>query len=202
MAFFWSRSIGGSSQDAQNVSGAVGTIERMDVRWICRSRFPPACESQRLMPTIGAAIAQIIHQSGFEFRRVLIEQRAHIGRRHRRQWLGAEQHQPQARAMPVVGIRHLRFSKRRDRRFALAEPFANVCEREPGRGKAGRKFGRLQQRSAAATRSPLSCRSRAKSNRRSAIRSPEDRNKRTGVVRIDYGSKGRLAARPGGRRLE
>jgi hypothetical protein len=48
----------------------------------------------------------------------------------------------------------------------------------------------------------LSCRSRAKSNRRSAIRSPEDRNKRAGIVGIDYGSKGRLAARVGGRRLE
>ena len=47
--------------------------------------------------------------------------------------------------MPVVWIRDLRFSKRRDRRFALAEPFANFSERELGRGKAGREFGRLQQ---------------------------------------------------------
>ncbi len=47
--------------------------------------------------------------------------------------------------MPVVGIGLSRFAKRRDRRIALAEPFANFPEREPGGGKAGRELGRLQQ---------------------------------------------------------
>ena len=92
-----------------------------------------------------AAIAEIVDQRGLEFRRVLIEQRPHIGRRHRRQRFGAEQHQPQAGAMAVVGIGHLRLAKRRDRRVALAELFADFAEREPGRGKAGRELDRLQQ---------------------------------------------------------
>ena len=43
------------------------------------------------------------------------------------------------------GSRVARFAKRRDRRLALAEPLANFSEREPGRGKAGRKIGGLQQ---------------------------------------------------------
>jgi hypothetical protein len=75
----------------------------------------------------------------------LVEQRADIGRWHRRQLLGPEQHQPQARAVAIVRIRVARFSKRSDRLFALAEPLANFSEREPGRGEAGREFGRLQQ---------------------------------------------------------
>ncbi len=37
------------------------------------------------------------------------------------------------------------FAKRRDRRVALAELFADFAEREPGGGEAGRKLGRLQQ---------------------------------------------------------
>ena len=47
--------------------------------------------------------------------------------------------------MAVLGIGVSRFAKRRDRRLALAELFADFAEREPGRGKAGREFGRLQQ---------------------------------------------------------
>ena len=48
--------------------------------------------------------------------------------------------------MPVLGIGCLRFAKRRDRRIALAELFANFAQREPGGGKAGGKFGGLQQK--------------------------------------------------------
>ena len=47
--------------------------------------------------------------------------------------------------MPVVGIGSQRLAKRRNGRIAFAEPFADFAEREPGRGKAGREFGRLQQ---------------------------------------------------------
>ena len=47
--------------------------------------------------------------------------------------------------MPVLGIGGDGFAKRRDRRLALAELFANFAEREPGRGKAGRQLDRLQQ---------------------------------------------------------
>ena len=47
--------------------------------------------------------------------------------------------------MPVVGIGSQRLAKRRDGRIAFAEPLADFAEREPGRGKAGREFGRLQQ---------------------------------------------------------
>ena len=47
--------------------------------------------------------------------------------------------------MPVVGIGGARLPEGRDRRIALAELFADFAEREPGRGKAGREFGRLQQ---------------------------------------------------------
>ena len=47
--------------------------------------------------------------------------------------------------MPVLGIGFSRFPERRDRRIALAEPFANFAQREPGGGEAGRKFDRLQQ---------------------------------------------------------
>ena len=47
--------------------------------------------------------------------------------------------------MPIVGIGVARLPERRDRRIALAELLANFAEREPGRGKAGREFDRLQQ---------------------------------------------------------
>ena len=47
--------------------------------------------------------------------------------------------------MAVLGIGLPRLAKRRDRRIALAELFADFAEREPGRGKAGRELGRLQQ---------------------------------------------------------
>ena len=99
----------------------------------------------RLEQQRGTAIAEIVDQRGLEFRRILIEQRAHIGRRHVGQLLGAQQHQPQAGAVAVLGIGCSRFAKRRDRRIALAELFANFAQREPGRGKAGREFGGLRQ---------------------------------------------------------
>ena len=47
--------------------------------------------------------------------------------------------------MPVVGIGGLRLAEGRDGRFAFAELFANLAEREPRRGKARRKLRRLQQ---------------------------------------------------------
>ena len=47
--------------------------------------------------------------------------------------------------MAVFGIRHLRLAEGVDGRLALAELFADFAEREPGRGKTGRQFRRLQQ---------------------------------------------------------
>ena len=55
-------------------------------------------------------------------------------------------------------------------------PSVNQAEAKPGASSMA-----CDNRSAAATGSPLSCRSRAKSKRRSAIRSPEDRNKRADI---------------------
>src|SRR3954469_10532420 len=48
--------------------------------------------------------------------------------------------------------------------------------------KRGASSIACSSRSAAAARSPFSCRSRAKSKRRSAIRSPEDMNRRAGIA--------------------
>ena len=47
--------------------------------------------------------------------------------------------------MPILGICDQRFSKRRDRRIALASLFANLPKRKPGGGKAGREFGGLRE---------------------------------------------------------
>ena len=105
-----------------------------------RARRQHRSEQQR-----GTAIAEIVNQRGLEFRRVLIEQRPHIGLWHRRHLLGAEPHQPQAGAVPILGIGFFRLSKRRDRRVTLAELPTNFAEREPGGSKAGREFRRLQQ---------------------------------------------------------
>ena len=97
----------------------------------------------RLEQQRGAAIAEIVDQCGLEPGRILVEQRPQIARRHRRQGFRAEQHQPQAGAVPVVGVGGLRLAKGRDRRIALAELFANFAEREPGRGEVWRKLGGL-----------------------------------------------------------
>src|SRR6476469_8934406 len=56
-------------------------------------------------------------------------------------------------------------------------PSVNQAEAKPGVSSIA-----CSSRSAAAARSPFICRSRAKSNRRSATRSPEDRNRRAGIV--------------------
>ena len=108
-------------------------------------RAARADRQHRLEQQRRAAIAEIVDQRGLEPRRILIEQRPHIGRRHAGQLLGAEPHQPQAGAVAVVRVGVARPAKRRDRRIALAELFANLAEREPGRGKARREFDRLQQ---------------------------------------------------------
>ena len=73
-----------------------------------------------------AAIAEIVDQRRFEPRRILVEQRLHIGLRHAGHGLGAEPHQPQAGAVAVLGIAGLRLSKGRDRRIVLAEFFADA----------------------------------------------------------------------------
>ena len=104
-----------------------------------------ACGEHGLEQQRRTAITEIVDQRRFEFRRVLIEQGTHIGRRHARKLLGAEQHQPQACTVPVVGIGRLRLAKRRDGPFAFAELLPNVSQREPRRGKAGCKVGGLQQ---------------------------------------------------------
>ncbi len=47
--------------------------------------------------------------------------------------------------MAVVGIGGARFAKRRDRRVAFAELFADFAEREPGRGEVRCELDRLLQ---------------------------------------------------------
>jgi hypothetical protein len=47
--------------------------------------------------------------------------------------------------VPIVGVGDLGFSKRRDRRIALAELFANFSQRKPGGGKAGRQLSGLRE---------------------------------------------------------
>ncbi len=99
----------------------------------------------RLEQQRGPTIAEIVDQRSLEFRRILIEQRAHIGRRHRRQLFGAEPHQPKARAVPVVGIGVARFAEGRDRGGAFAELSTDFSKRKPRGGKAGCEIGRLNQ---------------------------------------------------------
>ncbi len=88
-----------------------------------RARGQHRLEQQR-----GPAIAEIVDQRCLELRRILIEQRAHIGRGHVRQLLGPEQHQSQARAVPVLGIGVARLSEGRNRRVPLAELFTDFVQ--------------------------------------------------------------------------
>ena len=92
------------------------------------------------------AIAEIVDQRRLEPRRILIEQRLHIGLRHGGQRLGAEPHQPQAGAVAVIGIGG-RSALRNAAIAASRSPscFADFAEREPGRGEVRRQFRRLQQ---------------------------------------------------------
>jgi hypothetical protein len=68
-----------------------------------------------------------------------------------------------------------------DRRVVLVEPLADFAEREPRRGEIRRQFRRLQQQIGGGGQIAFNCRSRANSNRRSAIMSPEERNRRAGI---------------------
>src|SRR5580658_1139980 len=83
--------------------------------------------------------------------------------------------------------RNALIAKSRSPSCSRISPSVNQAEAKPGASSIA-----CSSRSAAATRSPLSCRSRANSNRRSATRSPEDRNNRAGIV--GTGLKGGLAA--------
>jgi hypothetical protein len=92
-----------------------------------------------------AAIAEFADQRGFEPRRILIEQRLHIGLRHAGQRRCAEPHQPQTCAVAITGIAGLRRAERFDGCGVFAELFAEFAEREPGRGEIRRQFDRLQE---------------------------------------------------------
>ena len=124
-------------------TGAAAEIDRaLEERGLARTG---ANRQHRLEQQRRAAIAEIIDQSCLEPRRILIEQRLHIGLRHRRHLLGAEPHQAQAGAVAVIGVGGAGPAKRRDRLIALAELFAEFAEREPGRGEIRRQFRGLQQ---------------------------------------------------------
>src|SRR6201995_4480369 len=74
------------------------------------------------------------------------------------------------------------------RNAAIALSFSSSCWRiSPSVNQADVKFGAssiaCSSKSAAAGRSPFNCRSRANSKRRSASRSPEERNRRAGIFR-------------------
>ena len=96
--------------------------------------------------------------------------------------------------MAIVRIRVARFSKRRDRLFALAEPLANFTEREPGRGEAGRKLGRLQQQIGGGGEIALELQIARKIEPAVGHQIAGGQEQTYGIVGIDYGSKGRLAA--------
>ncbi len=163
-------------------TGAAAEIDRaLEERRPARAG---AHRQHRLEQQCRTAIAEIAHQRCLEPRRVLIEQGLHIGLRHRRHSRGAEPHQAQAGAVPVVRIGRAGPAKRGDRFVALAELFAEFPKGEPGGCKIRASSVACSNRSAAATGSPFNCRSRANSNRRSAIMSPEDRNRRAGIFSI------------------
>ena len=91
------------------------------------------------------AIAQRLHQSTFEFRRILVEQRRDVGRRHFRQRPGTQPHQPQTGAVAVAGIGIPGMAERDDRARQIAQRLAHLAEREPGGGKARRQIGGLHE---------------------------------------------------------
>ena len=127
---------GGEAGAAAEIDGALeeGGLARRGAR-----------RQHRLEQQRRPAIAEIVDQRGLEARRVLIEQRLHIGLRHLGQGLGAEPHQVQAGAVAIVGIGGARLAKRLDRRVALAELLADFAEREPGRGEIRRELDGLHQ---------------------------------------------------------
>ncbi len=107
--------------------------------------FGRSHRQHRLEQQLRRAIVEIAEQHRLEARGILVEQRLHIAPRHLGQWRGAEPHQPDGRAVAIVGIGRARFTECRDRRGALAELLADFAEREPGRGKVRRDFDRLLQ---------------------------------------------------------
>jgi hypothetical protein len=81
-----------------------------------------------------------------EARRIVIEQGAHVGGRHRaRRIADAKPGETERRAMPVIGVGRTRPRERLDRSSAVAEPLAHLAEPEPGGGKIRRPLDRLRE---------------------------------------------------------
>ena len=92
----------------------------------------------------GRAITQVL-QRAIEARRVLVEQRAHIGMQFRGRGVGgAKARKSHPRAEPIVRVGRIGAGKRRNRPVAVAQRLARLAEREPRRRKAGREFRRLR----------------------------------------------------------
>ena len=152
----------------------------------CRSRDRAPCRIRprsglrrlhRIAQQRGRAITQALRQRPVEARRISVEQRAHIACAHGGGRPPAEPHETQRGAVAIVRVRRLRALERRDRAGTVAELFAQLAEHEPGRRQSRAQVpAPATSKSAAAARSPSASRSRAISKRRSAIRSPEDRN--------------------------
>ena len=159
---------------------SIGALEERGLA--CRR----AHRQHRLEQQRRTAIAEIVDQRRFEPRRVLIEQRLHIGLRHARHRLCAEPHQ-------IAGWRHgdrrdqlaPRLAKGRDRRIMLAELLADFAEREPGRSKVRREFGGLQQQigGRGADRPSIAGRGRIRTGGRQSDR------RRTGTGARAFGTK-------------
>ena len=106
---------------------------------------PDPRRQHRLEQQIRSPIAELADQRGLEPRRILIEQCLYVGRWHRRYVLGAEPHQMQAGAVPILGVGGVRVAKRRHGRLALAELPADLAEGKPGRGKFRRQLDCLKK---------------------------------------------------------
>ena len=90
------------------------------------------------------AIVEPLAQRPVEIARVLVEQRAHIARRHRA-IARAEMRELQAGAVAVIRVGVARRAEGRDRAIRVARLALDLAEREPGRRKARRALDRLCQ---------------------------------------------------------
>ncbi len=100
------------------------------------------CLAQQRRPLIG----QMLGQRGVVTRRVLVEQPADIGLRHRRRSLASAQAcELQPGAVVVVRVQSLGLFESGNRAARVAEPVADGAECEPRRSESGRQLDRLHE---------------------------------------------------------
>ena len=129
------------SEGAGREPGAAAEIDRaFEERRLLRGS---AHRQHRLEQQRRTAITEIADQRRLEARRILIEQRLHIARRHRTDGLDAELHQMQAGAVTVLGIGVTRGTERCDRGVTLAELEPDLAQRVPGRREVRHQLDRL-----------------------------------------------------------